>query len=273
MNDQILSYGIKEKNKISSDIEVHVESLSVKGITLIENVIETKALEELREALDIVYQKQIDEIGSIENLKKINDEFIVRCPLAYNKLFLDLATNKNILNVIDAVLGDYYILMLQNGIINKPSEFNFQASWHRDLNYQHFTTSRPISLSVLFCIDDFKEITGGTYFLPGTNKIEKFPSNNYIRSNEVTFEAKAGSALIFDSMVFHRAGHNRSGNTRRGINHMYALPFIKQQISIPKMLGENYSDDSSLLKFLGYDSQTGESVASWRQNKLSKIKS
>jgi ectoine hydroxylase-related dioxygenase (phytanoyl-CoA dioxygenase family) len=273
MEKYILSYGIKEKNKNNSDIEKHVEALSIKGFTIIDDLIPLADLNQFRKILDDIYQTQVNEIGGEEKLKVINDEFIVRCPLAYNKLFLGIATYPEILKIVNAVLGDYYILMLQNGIINIPSKFNFQASWHRDLNYQHFVSTRPLSLSVLFCLDDFTDLTGGTYFLPATHKVEKFPSDEYIAANEVTIEAKAGSAIIFDSMIFHRAGHNRSLNIRRGVNHMYTLPFIKQQISIPNMLGENYTKDQELLKFLGYESQTGNSVMEWRKNKLVKSES
>jgi len=273
MEINIQSYGIKEKSQNNSDVEKHVEALSINGFTLIDNLISPDDLTQFRNILDEIYQVQVAEIGGVENLNNINDEFIVRCPLAFDKLFLSMATNPKILNICSAVLGDYYILMLQNGIINKPSEFNFQASWHRDLNYQHFVSTRPLSLSVLFCLDDFTDLTGGTYFLPATHKVEKFPSDEFIMANEITIEAKAGSAILFDSMVFHRAGLNRSLNIRRGVNHMYTLPFIKQQISIPNMLGENYTNDYDLYKLLGYESQTGNSVMEWRSNKLAKAKS
>ena len=80
--------------------------------------------------------------------------------------------------------------------------------------------------------------------------------------------AKAGSILLFDSMVYHRSGLNRSGRVRRAINHIYSLPLIKQQISLPHMLGGKFSDDPFLRRFLGYDTQTGEDVRAWREFKL-----
>ena len=179
-----------------------------------------------------------------------------------------MATNDKIIKILNKLLGDYFILMLQNGIINMPSEFNYQASWHRDLNYQHFVSSRPLSISVLFCLDNFTKLSGGTFFLPGSQKCEKFLSDNYIIENEVTVEAEEGSVFIFDSMLFHRAGHNLSNLTRRGVNHMYSLPFIKQQIDIPSALKGEFSDDTFLSKLLGYDSKSGESVTEWRYNKI-----
>lgn len=267
---EILVYGVKEKSVLNNEVDKHIEDISIKGYTVVEDVIPSSELLTLSNSLDNIYLQQIVEIGESENLKKINDEFIVRLPLAYDKIFLDLAINKKILDIIALLLGDYYTLMLQNGIINKPSEFNYQASWHRDLNYQHFVSSRPLSISVLFCIDNFTKENGGTYFLPNTHKVEKFPSENYIIENEITIEVKAGSALVFDSMLYHRAGHNSSENIRRGINNMYTLPFVKQQIDIPNTLGSSFTNDNFLLKFLGYESQSGKNVTSWRQNKLKK---
>ena len=89
-----------------------------------------------------------------------------------------------------------------------------------------------------------------------------------MRRHEVQVSAPAGAILVFDAMVYHRSGHNRSGRPRRGVNHIYTLPLIKQQISLPRMLGGKFSDDPFLRTFLGYDSETGESVQHWRARKL-----
>lgn len=69
-------------------------------------------------------------------------------------------------------------------------------------------------------------------------------------------------------MLFHRAGVNGSTGTRRGINHLYTLPFIKQQVSLPHALGPKYESDPFLAKFLGYESETAADVKSWRNKKL-----
>jgi ectoine hydroxylase-related dioxygenase (phytanoyl-CoA dioxygenase family) len=126
-----------------------------------------------------------------------------------------------------------------------------------------------LALSALYCIDEFTEETGGTYLLPGTHKVEAFPSVEYTLAHQTTISAKAGSILIFDSMLYHRTGFNRSRGTRRAVNHIYCLPLIKQQISFPKVLRGKFSDDPFLKKFLGYETESGESVRQWREKKLS----
>jgi ectoine hydroxylase-related dioxygenase (phytanoyl-CoA dioxygenase family) len=80
--------------------------------------------------------------------------------------------------------------------------------------------------------------------------------------------AAAGAILLFDAMIYHRSGLNRSTKVRRAVNHIYTLPLIKQQISLPLMLRGRFGDDPFLRRLLGYDSETGESVHHWRTKKL-----
>src|SRR2546423_5436266 len=151
--------------------------------------------------------------------------------------------NAKVFAILERLLGDYFTLLQQNAITNLPGKDNYQTAWHRDLIYQHFIPSRPIAISALLCIDDFSERNGGTYVLPASHKVEKFPSPEFVRKHEHGIEARAGSAIVFDSMLFHRGGMNSSSSARRGLNHLYSLPFIKQQISLPQLLGGKYSDD------------------------------
>ena len=158
--------------------------------------------------------------------------------------------------------------MSQNAIINRPVDAHYQFTWHRDLNYQHYVSSRPLAVSALYAIDDFTEETGGTWLIPASHKSEPFPSPAYVRRRARQIDAPAGSILLFDAMVYHRAGVNRSGRVRRSVNHIYSVPMIQQQISLPGMLGGKFSDDPFLRMFLGYDTETGRSVQEWRTRKL-----
>jgi ectoine hydroxylase-related dioxygenase (phytanoyl-CoA dioxygenase family) len=123
----------------------------------------------------------------------------------------------------------------------------------------------------LVCVDDFSEETGGTFVLPASHKTEAFPSEDYVRQHEQVINAKAGSAVVFDSMLYHRGGLNRSRRVRRALNHMYTLPLIKQQISLPKLLNGKFRDDSFLSRFLGYDSESDESVVEFRTRRLARL--
>jgi ectoine hydroxylase-related dioxygenase (phytanoyl-CoA dioxygenase family) len=275
MTKDVSLFGVKEQRLTSSDFDVGLEELEVLGYTIISDVLLEPELILLRELLDEQYLQQCFDVGGEDALASINDTNTVRAPLVNHEAFLRLvAANPIVLNYVRRVLGDYFILMLQNGVINQPIRDRTPNTYshHRDINYQHFVSSRPLSLSALFCIDDFSERTGGTIVLPGTHRHEQCPSDTYIKRNEVQVSAKAGSVLLFDSMMYHRSGINCSDKTRRGINNMYTMPFIKQQISFPSMLKGKYSSDTFLGRFLGYHSESDTSVRGFRQTRINRLK-
>ncbi|MGZ3861855.1 MAG: phytanoyl-CoA dioxygenase family protein [Bacteroidia bacterium] len=264
------SYGINNQSKNLSENDLYVEELRIKGFTQIENVLSEKELVEIRKKLDHLNEVQTKEFSK-ETLEKINELNMVRCPFLYDEYFLGIATNTKVNELVKMILGDYYILHLQNGIINMPHEEHHQRSWHRDLPYQNYEISSPLALSALFCIDDFSLVSGGTIVLPFSHKLESIPTNTYIEKHKLQVEAKAGTVVLFDSMLLHKAGNNTSSAIRRGINNMYVKPILKQQINIPKALNGKYSNDPYLSKFLGYESSVPDSVADWRKNRLQKI--
>jgi ectoine hydroxylase-related dioxygenase (phytanoyl-CoA dioxygenase family) len=273
MQETVKTFGVKEFNRSTSAVDRHVEEIKLAGYTILADVLTPAEVSEAREKIDLIYQAQLAEVGGEHRLKAINDTYNARCLLAYDGFFLGLARHPRVLGIVERFLGDYFTLMLQNGVINVSQTGDDQNAgyWHRDLNYQHFVSSRPFSISALFCVDDFSEETGGTRVLPASHKTEEFPSEAFVRAHETGLNAKAGSAVVFDSMLYHRGGHNRSKQVRRAINHMYTVPFIKQQISLPKILQGRYSDDPFLAKFLGYDSEPDEGVTDFRERRLKRL--
>ncbi|HXD33286.1 MAG TPA: phytanoyl-CoA dioxygenase family protein [Pyrinomonadaceae bacterium] len=269
----VKTFGVKEFSSAASEVDQAAEDIRLLGYTVVSDALTATELESARAKMDGIYAQQLDEIGGEQQLAAINDTYTARCMLAYDEFFLTVATNPKVLAIVQRFLGDYFVLMLQNGVINIPSTGNEQnaGSWHRDLNYQHFISTRPISVSALFCVDDFSEETGGTFVLPASHKTEAFPSEEFVRQHEQVINAKAGSAIVFDSMMYHRGGLNRSPHPRRAINHMYTLPFVKQQISLPRMLDGKYRDDAFLNRFLGYESETDASVVEFRRRRLKRL--
>jgi ectoine hydroxylase-related dioxygenase (phytanoyl-CoA dioxygenase family) len=264
------SYGVKEATVVTTEAERHAEEIRLVGYTVVRGLVDAPGLETARERLDGLYAAQAAAVGGVGRLREIQDANLVRCPLAEDLFFLDLAVRPRLLVVATALLGDYVTLQQQNGVVNPPSAAHHQSAWHRDLSYQHFVASRPLALSALLCIDPFNDETGGTYVLPASHKVERFPSEEYVLSHQKGLVADAGDALVFDSMLFHRAGDNRSGRPRRGLNHVYSLAFLKQPISLPRALNGRLSDDPFLRRFLGYESEPAASAMEWRSKRLTR---
>lgn len=266
------SYGVRERSPEPIDeLGVAVELLQSRGYAVLEDAFSPEQVAELNDRLEAVYARQCEEVGGEDSLFRISDADIVRCPLAYDEMFLDVALHPLIVGAAQRIIGPSVVLLMQNGVINRPDRKQAQTAWHRDLNYQHWVSSRPIAISAMVCLEDFTEQTGGTVFLAGSHKIEPMPSECILKSAGETPLARAGSIVLFDSMVFHRAGLNRSGRVRRGINHVVGAPILAQTIDIPRMTGDRAPSDPFVAGYLGFRWNPVASVASWRKNKISSV--
>lgn len=266
------SYGLSVHNKINSTKDKHLEEFNILGYTIIENVLDSNYLELIRNEIDRVYDLQKNELG-ISLLKEINEENLVRLPLAYSEVFKNIAGFEPLREYLTSILGNFFVLHLQNAIINMPSEEHHQSSRHRDLPYQDWVSTSPLACNLYFCIDDFTEETGATFILPYSHKLTVIPSQEYVASNAVQINAKAGSVILFDSMLFHRAGYNRTNSfIRRGINNVFVKPILNQQIDIPRCLRGKYSDEAYFEMLLGYKNQIPESVIEYRERRLNKVR-
>ena len=270
MNTVRPDYGIVEREAEADDVSRHAERIRLTGYTVVPGRWTADDLREYATRLDHVLAVQQEEFGGADRMSAIGDALTARCPLAYDERFLELATFPPLLALCRALLGDYIVLMQQNGVINPPGEVHAQAAYHRDLPYQHFVSSRPLAVSGLFCIDPFRADTGATTVLPGTHRVEAFPSEALAGAIDTPVEADPGSFIVFDSMLFHRAGVNRSDRPRRAVNNVFSVPIIAQQISLPAALGPTYAERPELARLLGYETAPAASVIDWRERRLAR---
>lgn len=201
-------------------------------------------------------------------MQKIGEVGIARALLAYDDIFVQLLSNRNLLGLVERLLGDYFILSQQNSIVLEPNQPHNQAQFHRDLPYQHFVSSRPIAINALFCVDPFTGENGATRVLPGSHKHEPFPADAVVARLQHVATAPAGSFIVLDAMLFHSSGENCTSDLRRAVNHVFTLPFVRQQIDLPIMLGDRFSDNPMLRRLLGYEHQTPCNVVDYRQRRL-----
>jgi ectoine hydroxylase-related dioxygenase (phytanoyl-CoA dioxygenase family) len=268
------TFGVREQAGIKTDQDQFAEEIQLTGYTIVPGAFGDADLAAARNKMAEIYEKQTAEIGGMDNLVQIGDQFTIMCPIAYDEFFLRFVTSPIITSVIEKLLGEYYCLMLNNGILNVPGAGDKQTPgrWHRDLGYQHFVSSRPLAVTALVCIDDFTENNGGTSLLPGSHKAEKFPSDQYVTRHQKSIEAPAGSVIVFDAMLYHRAGLNRSGQVRRAINTTYSIPLIRPQIDLPRYLKGKGSDDPMTRRLLGYDNLIDDSVLAFRKRRLERAR-
>jgi hypothetical protein len=258
------TYGVLQKRNVQDELDLHIEELEYLGYTAVKSGLTAAEIGALRKSIDLNYKKQLAETAEAAMTA---DTDILRCPLIYDDIFIKVATTEPLLEICKRLLGMNFVLLQQNAIINRPTTKEYQSRWHRDLPYQHFVTSKKLALNALLCVDEFTPATGGTVVLPGTHQFESFPSPKFVCKHELTMSGLPGSLLVLDAMLFHRSGYNVSAKIRRGVNHLIGRPLLVQQMDLPRLLGDRYSNDPFLRGYLGYQWNPASSVTAWRKQR------
>lgn len=246
------AYGVIQQDATSSDIEEAVEQVRRLGYAILDSGYGPEELDEISKAFTAAQARYVREWGE-DRLKALDEFHTIRALLTQrHAVFRRLAMNRHLIAALQRLIVGKFVLNQQNGIINPPGETYNQAAWHRDLPYQHFVSSTPLAINALYCVDDFTRENGATFVLPASHKAPAFPTQQYIERNAVQVEARAGQYLLLDCMMFHSGGRNESTRTRRAVNHVYSIPYFKQQINLPHNLeDEDLSEEErSILGFL-----------------------
>ena len=265
---KVLTHGVVNHAAPAHADGPHLEALRFDGFTLVPSGLTPGELGALRQRLEAVYDRQVAEAGGEDALARCSDLDVARCPLAYDDVFVSVAANAGLLDVVSAALGASFVLLQQNGLLTRPATANYHARWHRDLTYQHWVSSEPMAITALLAVDDFTRESGATFVLPASHHRPEFPSDEYVARHERVLEAPAGTFLVLDAMLFHRAGRNLSGRPRRAVNHLIGRPFLGQQFDLPGMLGDRYAGDPLLSRYLGYRWRPQADVLSWRAQRM-----
>lgn len=256
------SYLGLQKTDASNEMQYLNENLQRKGFHIIRNFIALEQVTSLREKILSAWDVQKDEYGQ-EHLTIIGDVGVCRGLIDYDMDFLKLLTSDNFNTILKATVGETAILHLQNGIILFPDLRHNQARYHRDFP-KSFISSELLSINIFVLLDDFTAANGGTYLVPGSHRISEMPSDRYIEENQIQPEAPAGSALIFDSMLWHKSGMNTTKNARLAINNQFTKPFIKQQLNYPEMMKGKVDRESRFAQRIGMWAIPPRSVDEYR---------
>jgi ectoine hydroxylase-related dioxygenase (phytanoyl-CoA dioxygenase family) len=270
----ILTHGVTQRLSADDVIDEAYAELRINGFTVLESDIPLEVIERLKQSVDRIYQQQVDELGGEAALHAISDTDTARCPIAYDSEFVTVATAPNLMRLAKKVLGPEFVLMQQNGILNRHDRQNYQVRWHRDLSYQHWTSSKPMAFNALLCLDEFTFENGASFVLPGTHHVDAFPPDPFVKRHEKQIAAKPGSFIVLDAMLYHRGGVNRSTAIRRAVNHLIGLPFLAQQVDFERALastGMPAPTDPAVQKYLGFRWAPAGSAIEWRQKRMAPV--
>ena len=252
------------QNIAESEVDYHVENLKILGYSVIKNAFSPEKAKEIADKLEKLYAKQDAEFGK-ERLKELNESEVHRGLLVEDEIFLQMVCEPQVLQVVHRHVGKTSILNLQNASCASPGAKHYQSAWHRDFA-KDFTVSKCIAMNAFWCISDFTAENGATWILPYSHRLEDFPSERFIIENSKQLTVPAGSIILWDSLLLHKAGFNHTDARRFDVNHMYTRPFLKQQIDFPEYLKGKIDVESQLGQLLGFWAIPPKSIAEFRVN-------
>ncbi|WP_422134200.1 phytanoyl-CoA dioxygenase family protein [Endozoicomonas sp. ALD040] len=263
----INSYGVREQYDIKKEFDLEKEQFERNGYALISSGFSKEKILEIKEEFTSIRKKYIQKYSS-SYLESRNEHNGIRLPLLLSNVFLELAANERVIKFLTHFLGEGFILNQQNGVVNPAGEEYNQGKWHRDLPYQHFTTSRPIAINALYCVDEFTLNNGATKVIPSSHLHETFPSNEYIDENEKQIIANAGDYLILNCMLYHSGGKNVTIYDRCAVNHVYAAPIFAKQIQLDKEMFVYKFDIEKFEKLLGLRFSVKSGVSEYLESRI-----
>lgn len=244
-------------NPIHFDVKMNVE-----GFAVLENIVPMPLIQRMRDELDFANEvcRRAQRDAGLEN----TEGTVHHLPaIEGRRAFLEfLEENPSAKYVSRFFGGRPYVLQSMGGNFNFPEGQNYASAVHRDI--RSFWGER-LMLNTLVALDDLTTENGATWLLPGGHLMEEKPLDHDFDSIATQVTAPAGSILMWDSRLWHKAGINRTRYTRRIVTPIFTRPFYKAGFDYPRAIGYERMEGMSheLQQVLGYYARTPATFKEW----------
>ena len=162
---------------------------------------------------------------------------------------------------VEDYLQGRFILHSFGGNILRKGE-SYANTIHRDI--RSFRDGSPMVVNTILTLDDFTSDNGSTWIMPYEQRDK--PSEEYFAGNAVQMTAPAGSVILFNSNLWHRAGENKTDEPRRSITPMFSRPFVKPGFDYCRALGGDGGQYTPWMRqVLGYNARIPSTLGEWYQ--------
>ncbi len=92
-------------------------------------------------------------------------------------------------------------------------------------------TDFPAGMNILWFLDDISDANGGTRVFPGSHLVNVGPDNIFVSDGTVSVEGPAGTALVFDTRLWHGTGANQTDANRHVLISLFYRAWMRPQIN------------------------------------------
>ena len=232
------------------DVQEILRHLRLEGFCILENVIPEDKVEEVRDSVVEVIDKEKDRAAAAVAKVRAKGHRIgasgvnnVSQLIAHTQSFVPYLADERVLGTTEAMFGPYVKTSATIGLINNPG--NSRGYWHSDWPFNqtvanHVPAPYPaaaLHLSSIWMLTPFNEVTGGTLVVPGSHRMPDNPSgDNGVDQDapyptEVNATGEPGSVLLFDSRLWHCVPPNKSDSPRVAIVIRFAPWWLNLEVS------------------------------------------
>jgi ectoine hydroxylase-related dioxygenase (phytanoyl-CoA dioxygenase family) len=165
--------------------------------------------------------------------------------IAFDQALCPYLAEPRLVALAEALFGPHHRISFTSGQVNYPGIR--RGEWHADWPFNqkaagHIPAPYPdavFHLTTLWMLSPFSADNGGTLILPGSHRRRDNPSgDNGVdarapQPGEMQACGEAGSALVFDSRLWHSVAPNTTGRSRVSVAVRYAPWWLNLDILMP----------------------------------------
>jgi ectoine hydroxylase-related dioxygenase (phytanoyl-CoA dioxygenase family) len=142
------------------------------------------------------------------------------------QVFRDLLTKPLVRALARHILDGDYLLSSHTANITGPG--GVPMVLHSDQGFSPRSIDLPLTMNVMWMLNDFTDEIGATRLLPGSHRVQAEPPRGGVET--IPGVGPAGTALVFDGRIWHGTGANTTADLYRyGVLTYFVRPFIRQQ--------------------------------------------
>jgi ectoine hydroxylase-related dioxygenase (phytanoyl-CoA dioxygenase family) len=236
------------------------EELKLNGFTVLDGIIPHGQLVSMNQAFSKIIKKYEQEFDS--NVINENEKGTVRCILALDDAFMHLLNVRPVVKLAREFMGTFNHYSF-TGLYTSRDFEHPTTMFHRD--FPEFVSEAVFSMNIIYVLDDTTSQNGATWIVPGSHLIKERPSDDYIDKHKIQVTAKAGSVILFNSLTYHAAGINHSGEQRKSVTNLFRRTFLKSQFQWEEALSPETNSKLSgeEKRLLGYENGPAKSIESY----------
>ena len=219
-----------ETPELERTVAEHVEA---DGYVIITGVLDEAKCRELVEEVDRV--ERDFEIASGQNEFEGFETRRIFNLIARGPSFRELVINETILDSVEAVLGEGFLLSGTTSMHIGPGET--PQLLHADDGMITLPRPHPATMvTTLWALTEFTKDNGATRFIPGSHQRPAIVPSPEEEAEVVCAEMPAGSVLVMHASLWHGGGPNSTSEVERyGLSIQYVAGWCRQQQNL--MLG------------------------------------